>query len=297
MNAQQMKQNQMNKRTEAMKTVFKTLIAVVVYTTTFAGSIGQATASIITINPANSIVQDGDFEGQPGDGSFIGAPWTAFMVPGSNIANSPFTNVFANNSRGVNSQAGGTNGNGSEYFIGGFSGSIPNSSTAQFVYNVDVKANIDQLQTGSWGFVLGSDGANTVFTLRLSGADLTVKSGGTDQVFALDAEPAGSAGYTKYGGSDWYNIQLIGDMATKTFSGTLTPFSNQGNAVSIASRSFTTPSTAISYLHRNTSLASPNMFVDNFAVALLPVPEPHSLALLGLAGLALWRSRRGKAVA
>ena len=37
-----------------------------------------------------------------------------------------------------------------------------------------------------------------------------------------------------------------------------------------------------------------NRFVDDVVITGTPVPEPHCLALLGLAGLALWRGRREK---
>lgn len=233
------------------------------------GLAGTAGASII-LNP------DGDFAAEINN-AVVGADWAphdAFAI-GKTASQSPFTNLFANNAMGV------TVGN-AGYMVGWTPSLV---TTGVLYFNVDFRYDVQDTPNPNavFGFAITKDAAASNRSLCIA---IT-----KDGVYA-DSNGVKGASLLAPVMDTWYNVQLTLDVSAGTYTGTITPYG--GSSVAITTRNFYSNSGINSIFTNNSpddvgDRGRPSYSVDNFALA---IPEPASLALLGLGGLALLRRRR-----
>lgn len=237
---------------------------------------------------------DGNFGAQTLDSSSMSSPWQDGSSAGhviSGAAQSPFTNLFAQNAKGV--QHDGSIGVYAGYYYQ-FFGAVPAAATGSLYLNVDFMNTTTASDQGA------------CYTIRVAAdADGTKATAalfiGKDGVYAQDATGYGASILTPEVGV-WYNAQLTLNMDTNTYSGVITK--QDGVQTLIGSRSFVTEN-SINSIFMNCGgsaapfdwpAAIPNFDIDNFALLdtpIPPVPEPGTLALLvtGLVACA-WRKRK-----
>jgi PEP-CTERM motif len=98
--------------------------------------------------------------------------------------------------------------------------------------------------------------------------------------------------------STWYNVTIIGDVAGGTFSATVRKESDGSLTGSVAGLNFRDDPTELSYVMlANEGSDHPNSgsFYHAYDDLSLAVPEPGTLALVALGGLALLRRRTSRA--
>jgi hypothetical protein len=125
------------------------------------GSISYAGAAFMLLGGlahsarATNLTQDGDFNAQT-IGSTVGTPYAFVSGGGDTVtagAQSPFTNVFANNGKGVNTPAGGSFSN--PYFVSSNSTSPETGGTvgaAPLYFNTDFENVANDGDAGGYDF-------------------------------------------------------------------------------------------------------------------------------------------------
>ena len=231
------------------------LVSVVV----FLGAIAAAAWA-----PAAMLIPDGDFGAQI-VGNQLGSPWTGngtrTVTAG---AQSPFTNVFADNGKGVNTPEGANS-----YFIGwippaGPSPSdpyynvIPANAAGLLYFNADFQNT--SAATGDYTLVVtkAQSGALRTSALYITGGALYAESNsGVTNVMSLAQDT-------------WYNVQLTLDLTGNTYSGRVTPYG--GTSTAIPTQTFITEN-GINCIYtdgggpQGGSPAAPNHDIDNFTLS------------------------------
>ncbi len=213
---------------------------------------------------AGILFSDGDFGAQT-LGSPVGDPWGP--VGGGNTveatAQSPFTNVYPDNGKGAHFPASA----GNPYIVRSFPDqAIPVESTDPLYFNVDFRNH--SADAGDYSIVItqNASGADRSVALYVTGSALYAESSGPNGVVrqaVLTLQP-----------DIWYNLQLVLDMAAKTYSGSVRPHS--GSAVILGSRPFVLADRPINcvYTDGGTSVipgTAPDHDLDNWALSTTPV--------------------------
>lgn len=250
-----------------------------------------ALAALLVANQpsrAAYLSDDGDYNAQT-IGSALAAPWNdyggggAFTVLAS--SQSPFTNAFAANGKGVNRPA--AESSGANYFVNEFSPDIPANATGFLYLNVDFRNNDENTGGYSLAFAGNAGGAGQASTLAISGNSFYAKSSGGLGDSILDPVAG-----------NWYNVQLTFDLNTDTYSGSITPFG--GASVAISPRSFIQDGLLNGIFSDDQSSGIggtvPDHDIDNFVISTQPVPEPSTISamtcgLIGFAGVLRRRKR------
>jgi MYXO-CTERM domain-containing protein len=232
----------------------------------------------------------GLFGGAPQNQAGVPDGWTASdaitprFTPSSSATNSPFTNVYADNSLSWLLEADDATKGDEGYHQQGspiFASPVP-------VANVNFDFNLASITTNTWGVQFNNTGAPpSVVSLMQFRID--------DSFNAAPWTGAGntpSADIIALTAGVWYNVSATLDPAGGTYSGTITPFGSSGTPFSgaISTTAIDPAGRYISgVLIRDRSVgASSDMRIDNVSVT----PEPASLSLLALGGLALARRRK-----
>lgn len=203
----------------------------------------------------------------------------------SSASQSPFTNAFANNSKGAHVNAQTADGGVNQTFT-----TIPAATTGKLYMNVDFRNN--DANTGYYSLLVGRNaGASASSVLEIRGNGVKAKSGGN----------MGNSLLTPTVGT-WYNVQLTLDLDLDTYWGTITPYG--GSSIAISTRNFVQSNTDINCILSSTygnTVNCPDHDIDNFVLSntSIPaptIPEPGMLVMLGfaLAGLLAyaWRKRK-----
>lgn len=242
-----------------------------------------------TVANASFITTDGDFGAQFLDYGTYGdvrAPWTAGtqIWIGTTDEVSPFTNVFPANSKGM-----GINGGFDDTIWAAQTGSttVAADAVGKVTMNVDFK-NMSEAE-GTYSIVVSKDNsyANRTAALHISGLGVWAETTNANYGTSLLDPVAGT----------WYNAQLTLDMATNTYSGTITAYG--GDTTDISSRSFATENAINSIFTLGTVGPTPNITpghrLDNWVLT-YAVPEPGPIALLATGLISLlayaWRKRK-----
>jgi len=207
-------------------------------------ALGAATSTVLT--------GDGDFGAQTIGSPVGGANWPQASGTANTVqaeSQSPFTNYFGNNSKGVNVPAADVGVN--PYFVGYASSGIGTTSKDVLVFNAD-------FQNTSTG-----DGAYTmVITNGAAGPERSVALYVTGNTLYADSLGGKQAVATLNTGS-WYNVQLALDMANKTFSGVTTEYN--GASTIISDRQFYQSDRLINCIYSDTGSAYPVGLTGTFA--------------------------------
>ena len=220
---------------------------------------GLALAGSVASAQASFLFTDGDFGAQSIDQA-VGAPWGP--VGGGNTvtadAQSPFANVYPDNGKGAHFPAS----SGNPYIVRSFAESpIPATSTDKVYFNVDFRNTTTD--AGDYSIVITRDasgGARSV-AFYVTGDSLYADS--ADGVEAVRTLQPGT----------WYNLQVVLDMASKTYSGTVASFAE---VTTISSRAFVVADQVINcvYTDGGTSQVpgtAPEHDLDNWAVSDSPL--------------------------
>ena len=234
------------------------------------GTVGQSAGAVLTPDP--------DF-GLQTPGITIRNPWYPPSGTGGNAATdeaqSPFTNVFADNDIGANTPATA----GTPYFVGFFSDAatpaptISKDATGLLYFNADFRNK--STEGGDYDFVVtsGASGAKSTAAVYVAGG-------------AIYAERAYVGGVHDFGPpilnvrpNVWYNVQLTLDLSSDTYSGTVTQYG--GATTSITSRPFV-HNEDINCIYTDSGInlvpgAAPDHDIDNFVLSDAPLPRRAKL--------------------
>jgi len=153
---------------------------------------------------------DGDFDAQT-LGSVVGSPWDPagggpIVAP---VAQSPYTNVYADNGKGAALPAAGA------YIVGYFDAQTA-ASAPMLYYNVDFRIR----STGGFQrFELGANaGGNDAIVFFVDDTTMYITNGGTGSNWdgSTDSRDLVTDSLTA---NTWYNVQLDVDLAAKTYTG------------------------------------------------------------------------------
>lgn len=195
---------------------------------------------------------DGDFNAQT-IGSPVGAPnWSHTSGTGNSVepeAQSSFTNLYANNGKGVNVPGADTSAN--PYFVG-YTSSIGTTSKDVLYFNADFQ----NTSTGAGAYTMvitnGAQGQERSVALYVTGDTLYAESLGGKQ-----------AVITSLSQNQWYNVRLALDMSNKTFSGVATQYG--GASTIISDRTFYQSDKTINCIYTDTGSSGPVGLTGTFA--------------------------------
>ncbi len=248
-----------------------------------AGICGSVLWGGIPASHAELLTSDGDFDAQT-IGQNIGLPWNGRSTSGVTAtasAQSPFTNLFADNGKGSHWPA--AYSPNTRYIVGKFTPAIAADATGLLYFNADFR-NTSEEDDEAAGYTLVVT-SNSQWNTRTVALYV-----GRDAVYAESSSGVGDSLLNPVLDT-WYNVQLTLSLNDNTYSGLITQ--EGGVTTAIASRSFVTENvidciftdygTHGAFAYQSTTTAVPTHDIDNFALSNSPVPEPGSLALLGAA--------------
>jgi len=206
------------------------------------------------------LTPDPDFGLQTEYGNPITSPWgpVAPSPPQLTLAasaQSPFTEVFADNAKGATTAATG----GNPHIVGTFSPAISASATGLLYFNADFRNNSSETGGYSMEITNASAAAQRSAALYITG----------NALYADSSSGPGSA-VTSLSPDTWYNVRLTLDLTHKTYSGTVTPYG--GTSTAIAERSFVNTANPIGCIFTDGGSdpfggTAPAHDIDNFALS------------------------------
>lgn len=249
----------------------------------------------VAVANATYITSDGNFGNQT-DGVKLASPWGDFATKnayGYTATQSPFTNVFANNSMEAHWSQGVTDAGVSQSFT-----TISSAATGSLYLNVDFMLSRTDTTDGGFSLYLTRDMGQ-----QFSTATIYVNTAGG--IYAQNGSSSYTSSFLMPEMNTWYNLQLTVDMTNHQYDGVIT------RAGTLAQTKITTQSFAHSSQDINniliwnyTANRYPTNYLDTnidncvlsntaFASA---IPEPMSIVslgigLLGLLAYAWWKRK------
>jgi len=230
-------------------------------------------ATVAGISSSSSAAGINPTQGDMSDGASAWLAYGPTAASVSPLAQSPFTNVFADNNAGLVLPV---KANAFEGAV--FRGLTPQTGTA--LINMDVQI-LGSSAEGYYFFIGGTNGSVNVAvgTAFAGNGPLSVWDAATGPIHPDNAATAANK---------WYNITLALDFSADTMVSYVTPF---GGTTVITPFALDIDMTDVNFINiASSGAANDVVYFDNFAVS--AIPEPTSMALLGLVGLGLIRRRR-----
>lgn len=189
------------------------------------GVVSTAFDAVVSPSAELKLTADGDF-GLQTLGSPLSAPWSWISSGGHTVdaaGQSPFTNVFPNNGKGINLPATAAN----EYFVQqGYS--VPANATGYLTFSFDFRNTTGDPDGWSIFVTDGGDPSKATIALAIQGSGFYARSSGvwSGNLFSPVV-------------GEWYHVELQLNMNNNTYWGAIQAFST-GAVTPLARRSFDT---------------------------------------------------------